>query len=71
MTKAGLATKCGIVDLAKKTDTTDLFLSFAKKVSGTQIFSAKSPDSVKILFSSGLNDSRSSFQYWFKYIVIL
>jgi hypothetical protein len=46
-------------------------LSFAKKVSGTQIFSAKSPDSVKILFSSGLKDSRSSFQYWFKYMVIV
>ena len=48
-----------------------LFLSFAKNVSGTQIFSAKSPDRVRTLFSSGLKERRSSFQYWFKYIVMV
>ena len=48
-----------------------LFLSFAKKVSGTQIFSAKSPERVKTLFSSEEKASLSSFQYWFKYIVIV
>lgn len=41
---------------------THLFLSLAKNVSGTQIFSAKSPDNVKIS-SSLLNAKRSSFQY--------
>ena len=48
-----------------------LFLSFAKNVSGTQIFSAKSPERVRTLSSSGLKESLSSFQYWFKYIVIV
>ena len=41
----------------------NLFLSLAKKVSGTQIFSAKSPESVKTLFSSEEKASLSSFQY--------
>ena len=48
-----------------------LFLSLAKNVSGTQIFSAKSPERVKTLFSSEEKASLSSFQYWFKYIVIV
>lgn len=47
-----------------------LFLSLAKKVSGTQIFSAKSPDKVSTS-SSELKASRSSFQYWFRYMVIV
>jgi len=47
-----------------------LFLSLAKNVSGTQIFSAKSPLNVR---TSSLCEkaSLSSFQYWFKYIVIV
>lgn len=47
-----------------------LFLSLAKNVSGTQIFSAKSPLNVRTSASCE-KASLSSFQYWFKYIVIV
>jgi hypothetical protein len=48
--------------LKPSTPPTYLFLSLAKKVSGTQIFSAKSPESVNIS-SSLLKANLSSFQY--------
>jgi hypothetical protein len=49
---------------------THLCLSFGKKVSGTQIFSEKSPAKVNTsLFE--LKDNRSSFQYWFRFMVMV
>lgn len=70
-----------IRSIYKKPPETYLFLSFAKNVSGTHIFSAKSPDSVSTSLTSFLpvspngakawNANRSSRQYWFKYIVIV
>lgn len=38
---------------------TDLFLSLAKNVSGTQIFSAKSPDSVRTSLTPSSSASES------------